>query len=84
MRRFAVRMKINRTVIPFDDRDRAAFLQVSFQRIERLDGTGEMLQDETDKNMVEGFRLIGQSEDIRLCEPDIRPARCICHTPGFL
>ena len=83
VRRFAVRVKIDRAVIPFDDCNRAARFQMLFQCAQRLDGLGEMLQDEADKNVIEEVRAIGQMEEIPLFKFNIRQARRRCRFPGF-
>ena len=83
MCRFAVRMKIDRTMISFNDRYRAAFSQIVFQCIQRLDRPGEMLQNETNKNMIEKFRHKGQIKNIRLFKVNIGQARRHRFSSGF-
>ena len=73
--RLAVGMKIGRAVIAFDHRNRAAGLQVAFQRPQHLDRPREVLQDEADENVVERLGLVRQVEDVGLLKTDVCDTR---------
>src|SRR5882724_819325 len=80
---FAVRMKEDRTMIPLNHCDCAAWLQMVFQCLQCLDRPGEMFQDETYENVIEGVQPIGQVEDVRLLKMNNSQASSRHLLPGF-
>jgi hypothetical protein len=59
-------------VIALDDGDRAAGPEQPAKDRQRLDRSREVLQDETDEDVVEGLGGERECEEIRLLELDIR------------
>jgi len=64
--RVAIRMEIGRAVVPFDDCHGAAGLEKSLQFNQGVHRSRKMLQNETDEDMIEGFRGKGQTEYVSL------------------
>ncbi len=79
-------MKIGGAVVPLDDGNRSTWPEEPPQRTQGLDRTGKVLQDEADKDVVEGFRVERQGEEIRLLELNIgetsRIRRGLCFRDG--
>src|SRR5262249_9400428 len=76
-------MEVGGAMIPLDDGDGPSRPEDLPQCGQRLDRTREVLQDEADKDMVEGGRVERRREDVRLLEPDVGEARCRRPRPRF-
>src|ERR1700687_2877154 len=78
----AVRMEVRRAVIALDDCDRAAWLELTFQNRQCLERLRKMLEDETDKNVVERPGFERQVEDVCLPELHIGHSSALYRLPG--
>ena len=58
-------------------------LQQPLENRQRLNRPREVLQDETDEDVVEGLGLEGQGEDVRLPELDVGESGLVGPSPGF-
>lgn len=68
---FAVRVEEGRAVIAFDGGDRPARFEDALQCDKRVHRSGQMLQYEAEKNMIERFRREVQSQNIALEQRDV-------------
>ncbi len=66
----ARRVEQRRTVIAFDDGDRAAGHEELAQLLERRERVPKVFEHETDEDVVEGVRRERQREEVRLHEAD--------------
>ena len=58
-------------------------LQQPLENRQRLNRPREVLQDETDENVVEGLGIEGQGEDVRLPELDVGESSPVGPSLGF-
>ena len=70
-------------MIALDHGDGAAGPQQPLENRQRLDRPREVLQDETDENVVEGLGIEGQGEDVRLPELHVGESGPVGPSPGF-
>jgi hypothetical protein len=70
-------MEIGRSVVTFDDSHGAAGAEQSVENHQGLNGSRQVLQHETDEDVIEGLRGERQSEDVRLLEHHIAESRRI-------
>jgi hypothetical protein len=71
-------------MVSFNYRNRPARFQNPFQACQRFPRRPQMLQYETDKNMVENSRLKGKIKDVGLLELHISTPRGFQLLPGLL
>jgi hypothetical protein len=79
----AVRVEVGRRVVALDDGHGAAGSGQAVENRQGLNGTREVLQDETDEDMIERFRGEGHGKDVRLVEPHIGDSRGLRRPLGF-
>src|SRR6266478_9663219 len=79
----AVGVEVGGTVVAFDDGHGATRSEQSVKNLQSLNRPRQVLQDETDEDVVEGFGGEGQSEDVRLLELHIGDSRRVRLPPGF-
>ncbi len=84
MRRPAVGVEVGGSVIALDDGHGATGSEQRVENRQRVNGPRQVLQNKTDKHVIEGFGGKGQGEDVRLPELEIGESRHV-HCPfGFL
>src|ERR1700693_4176598 len=83
MGRAAVGVEVGRSMVALDDGHGATGSEQSVENRQRLNGTRQMLQDETDEDVVEGFGGERQGEDVRLLELHIGESRRVRLSLGF-
>src|SRR6266566_8002529 len=79
----AVWVEVGGTVVAFDDGHGATRSEQSVKNLQSLNRPRQVLQDETDEDVVEGFGGEGQSEDVRLLELHVRDFRRVRLSPRF-
>ena len=70
-------------MIALDHGDRAAGPQQPLENRQGLNRPREVLQDETDENVVEGLGVEGQGEDVRLLELHVGESGPVGPSPGL-
>jgi hypothetical protein len=65
----AVGVEVGRSVVTFDDGHGATGSEQPVEHHQRLNGPRQMLQDETDEDVVKGSGSEGQGEDV--CLPEL-------------
>src|SRR5205807_10375137 len=74
-RGIAVGMKVRRSVVAFDDRDRPARLEQTFQRGERLVRLRQMLQQKANEDVIKRLALERWREEVCVPKLDVRQLR---------
>src|SRR5205823_13343146 len=79
----AIGMEVGRSVVTLNDSHGATRSEQSVENRKRLRRSRQVLQDETDEDVVEGFGRERQRENVRLLEHHVSEPRRVRGTLGF-